>query len=349
MYTKAIICGIPFDGLKIMKSQYAGYDPHHNESFPVGAMIVYMHQSKLTQEQIESIFPDKKSHPLTVQWPIRSDVKIAEIAEIANPVLPQVTFTPSQYQNDILSDVVNTDFHVLVNALAGSGKTSTLVWLIKEMAKRGLVAGKRIIYLAFNTSIKDELSQQLVGTGVPAMTTHGFGFKALRKQFGPDIRPHNGKMARDAFVRILCNENGFPHTAEAFKNVRNLDEYKLNSAVLEMVGYVKNWAVFPTMGEHGWEFNESQKVAITGFVDEYEVEFDRQIYIIDKLVEYVVRVVIETLPDKNGALYEIDYDDMLYMPLLLNLDLGQYDLVLTDESQDFNACQILMLEKIINS
>jgi superfamily I DNA/RNA helicase len=65
------------------------------------------------------------------------------------------------------------------------------------------------------------------------------------------------------------------------------------------------------------------------------------------LIHYACRVVIENLPAQNHKMTEIDFDDMLYLPLVLSLPIPKYDLVLTDESQDFNLCQILILEKLI--
>ena len=43
----------------------------------------------------------------------------------------------------------------------------------------------------------------------------------------------------------------------------------------------------------------------------------------------------------------VDYDDMLYLPLALDLPFPKFHLVLTDESQDFNAAQELILQKLI--
>jgi superfamily I DNA/RNA helicase len=349
-YVDATICGVPVKGLKLMQSKYGGFDPHTGRKFPAGTLMAYLHQDRLTEAQKKAIFPNGRVTALTVQWPLQSgDAPAAKdgTPPKAGIVKPFVDFTPSEHQTSILDTLLNSEDHILIEALAGSGKTSTLVWLIKELAKRGMVRGRKIIYLAFNTKIKVELNEKLEGTGVSAMTTHGFGYKILKNRFGQKIEPHNGKCASNAFQRIICDDNGLRPTADGLRAARKMGEYKLRSAVLELVGYIKNWAIFPHY-DGGWGFSKEQEAAIAEFVTLYGIEYPAADYRIDQLVQYAIRVVLHNLPDPAQAtLSEVDFDDMLYLPLALNLPFPKYDLVLTDESQDFNDCQILMLDRLI--
>lgn len=44
--------------------------------------------------------------------------------------------------------------------------------------------------------------------------------------------------------------------------------------------------------------------------------------------------------------YEYDFEDMIWLPLILDLEIQCYDWILIDEAQDLNPCQIKLLEKV---
>jgi superfamily I DNA/RNA helicase len=348
----AVVCGVEVKGMVLMTSKYDGFDPHTCTRFKVGDQIAFKNKTDLTQEQKEKIFPNGKVYNLTVQWPLKPSSKFPESQIVENtidsyvppsPFIPKpVSFKPSEYQEDIFQTLLNSKDHILIEALAGSGKTSTLVWLIQELSNRKMTQNMRIIYLAFNKSIQEELAEKLQGTGVPAQTTHAFGLGLLKKRFGPQINIDNNKTS-ETFTKILCDENGFRYSAEAFKAVRKTEEYKLRSPVLEMVSYIKNWGIFP---DSNGVFNNDDLANIYQLIDMYEVEFDSIKFTDEQLVNYSSRVVSAGIPKAGESIGEISFDDMLYLPLCLNLPFPKYDLVLTDESQDFNALQIGLIEKL---
>jgi superfamily I DNA/RNA helicase len=363
-----VVKGCVVKGLRLMTSKWGGFDILAGEKFGAGVQIAFLHADHLSPEQKQTIYPNGKVYNLTIQWPLKQE-KVLTSATIApvpdflkseepkkeQPKPKQTPFKPNKYQDAILSATVNGGNlfspnapHVLIEALAGTGKTSTLVWLVNELAARKLVQGKRIIYLAFNRSIAEELNERLAGTGVPAQTTHAFGFGLIKQRFGKEIKPYNGRCAGDAFMKIVCDDNGLRYNAESFKLARKSPEYELRPAVLELVGYIKSWAIFPKF-DGVWGFAKDQEETIGELVGMYEIEYPTATFTERDLVQYAMRVVIANLPDATGHLTEIDYDDMLYLPLCMNLPVPRYDLVLTDESQDFNACQILLLEKLIRA
>lgn len=341
MNVNATICGVKLHGLKVMNSKFDGYDLHTGKRFKAGEQIAYLHSSKLTLKESKALFPDEKISSISVCWPLGNMV----VMEQQN--LPFVTsFTPNENQEQILATLLDSENHILIKAFAGTGKTSTLVWLVHELSKRGLTNNKKIIYLAFNKSIQEELAERLAETGVPALTTHAFGFQAIKKVFGGDIKPTNGKCASDTFLKLVCDENGLPNTVVGFRNAKQTEEYSLRSAVMELVGYIKSWAICPLFCNNCWQFSNEQKEAVFELIKMYEIELPNEMSP-EELVKYACNVVTINLPINHNSLVQIDYDDMLYFPLVFNLNLPKYDLVLTDESQDFNRCQIIVLEKLI--
>ncbi len=363
------IKGCVVKGLRLMTSKYGGFDILAGKKFGPGGQIAFLHADRLTEDQKKVLYPNGKIYNLTIQWPLKSEtpkepmyvppvpdfLQSEDKSEEKYSPKKQTPFTPNKYQQAILQATLNNGNlfspdapHVLIEALAGTGKTSTLVWLINELASQNLVQGKKVIYLAFNKSIQEELSERLEGTGVPAQTTHSFGFQLLKARYGKDIKPQNGRCAADAFLKIVCDDNGMRYNAESFKMARKAPEYELRSAVLELVGYIKSWAIFPKFDNY-WQFSKEQEELIGELVRMYEIEYPTMTFTEKNVVEYAVRVIIMNLPDQASRLAELDFDDMLYLPLCLNLPIPKYDLVMTDESQDFNACQILLLEKLIQS
>ena len=67
---------------------------------------------------------------------------------------------------------------VLCPAVAGSGKTHTLVELAKQMP---IQSG---IYLAYNKSISDEAAIKFKGTPIQCLTIHAMAYRAVVKQYG---------------------------------------------------------------------------------------------------------------------------------------------------------------------
>lgn len=82
----------------------------------------------------------------------------------------------SEYQKAIFSEVANGTSNIVVNAVAGSGKTFTIVNAAKQLA----LPQSDVLFLAFNKSIVTELEGKLFGVA-EVKTTHSFGMSVISK------------------------------------------------------------------------------------------------------------------------------------------------------------------------
>lgn len=121
----------------------------------------------------------------------------------------------SKYQSAIFSEVATGQGHVVVEALAGSGKTSTIVEALKYIA-----AGMTALLCAFNRKIADELARR-APKGVDVKTLHSLGFAAVRAAWG------NVRVDNDRVEKML--RAGFPRAS-----------YADRAAVAKLVGLSKN-------------------------------------------------------------------------------------------------------------
>lgn len=80
---------------------------------------------------------------------------------------------PTEEQKDII-DAVMEGADVVVGALAGTGKTSTLVSLARRLKRED--RGRKVIYLAFNKSAAQDARRRFKGTTVQVMTMDALSY-----------------------------------------------------------------------------------------------------------------------------------------------------------------------------
>ena len=217
--------------------------------------------------------------------------------------------------------------HLIVEARAGTGKTTTLIEGLKRM--RGIETritpsdqqaaiwdamaeskdAKTICFVAFNKSIATEL-QARVPAGCEAMTMHSMGFKAVNKL-------GRFRVSEYRVQDLLAKELGVDS-----RELRK-EQPVLLGAVKELVGLCKvNLKSEPTPGD------------LSDLAENYGVELNGSRAQVFDLVPKILARCRD--PFADGC---IDFDDMIWLPVVLNLPLFRYDLLLVDEAQDLNRCQ----------
>jgi superfamily I DNA/RNA helicase len=103
----------------------------------------------------------------------------------------------SEYQSNIFAAIAEGKDNIVVSAVPGSGKTTTITEALYH-----LPPGLNTLFLAFNKSIATELSAR-VPEGVECRTTHAMGLKIITNAFGKiDIDNDKGMRISQALVGV---------------------------------------------------------------------------------------------------------------------------------------------------
>jgi DNA helicase-2/ATP-dependent DNA helicase PcrA len=216
-------------------------------------------------------------------------------------------FKPSKYQQALFDEITNTNNNILVSAVAGSGKTTSIVESLKLIPKT-----KDVIFLAFNKSIVNELTER-VPKHVEVSTIHSFGCKTLFRHYGKISISEDKlyslaiKMSKD--WNIPKSENLFAYCYR----VRQLCDIMRQTLCTE---------------------NEDEI---------FQLSLRYNIDVMYNEIEHAIKVVEKS----NKNLESIDFVDMIYQLARKNLKTKRYDYVFIDEVQDLNRAQQQIVKKLI--
>lgn len=247
-------------------------------------------------------------------------------------------FIPSPEQQAIFDAVLTTDGNLAINALAGTGKTTTLV----ELARK-LPAGTKL-FCAFNKDIVADLEKRLGGTGMIAKTFHAIGLAALKANIGKDVKIDDGKYRKlvsdwseTSFqLRSAINDAISSGNVDATFNDLSKGAIKMGTEILR---FLRLRLVDP-----------NDLDGIRGIIRKYALDDDIE------GVEEIASLVIGKVPDwmkqaesMTRELKTIDFTDMIYWGVVWKLPIQKYAWVFVDEAQDLSPMQREMVRRTIAS
>lgn len=241
-------------------------------------------------------------------------------------------FKPSKFQEDIFNFILNDNRNLVISAVAGSGKTTTLLKALEIIPE-----DKSVLFLAFNVSIADELKQRIPKdkTNITVNTVHSFGMSTLMKSIYPEV---NIKKYREILQSIVDFKNG--------ENLNNIKLYEFNEEQQKYVNEITK--LIPDLNENK-DFLKNV-VELCNLSRLNLVNFEIKPIGVGEINKIATKYSIDNLDNEStvawflakiGLQYhkKIDYSDMVSMPIILNFEPNKYDFVFVDESQDLNSCQ----------
>ncbi|HEU4325715.1 MAG TPA: UvrD-helicase domain-containing protein, partial [Roseiflexaceae bacterium] len=239
--------------------------------------------------------------------PTALEPSTAEDAQILARLSPG--FQPSRYQLGLFRFVLSGQGDGLVSAVAGSGKTTSLVEAARLIDTPGL-------FLAFNKHIADELSSRLRGTTMVARTIHSVGHGCVTRHLeGKKIRIDDRKYQKIAktFGQSIVRSPGEQQQA-AIRNLTELSRF----ARLTLT-------------------DPADRPELEQMIQHYGIELDQA------LLPLLLAALPELLREGEALARQqglIDYTDQLYLPYRWQLQPAQLPFVLVDECQDLSAAQL---------
>jgi len=238
-----------------------------------------------------------------------------------------MSFTPSKHQQDIFDFIKNESGNMVINAVAGSGKTTTIIKSLDYVDKN-----LDVLFLAFNKSIKKEIDSRLKSNGynnVDVNTSHGYGYSTIVSNFDCEVALDNSKYKK------LLNDLISSAIAEDYLI---LDKYELSDENKKLSERFK--LSFDNPQDKEMFFNNALSLVnlIRLYVSDNEETLNE---IIDKydivLTSEELSLTIDLLMIGQSIKRIIDFTDMVYYPTLYNLETTKYDLVYLDECFPYNS------------
>lgn len=205
--------------------------------------------------------------------------------------------------------IISSKENLVINAVAGSGKTTTLIAYAKSRP-----AQANILYMAFNKSVKMEAEQRFKNEGlhnVKVETAHSLAYKSTVFKYGYEVNS-NGYSASEIVQMLNISSSGDRHS-----------EYVLANHVLKFAAYFCN--------------SDAQKVSDLDYSllikDEKAREFVLEFYA--SLLQYT-RVFLAKMYKAEIAITH----DFYLKRFQLDQPRLRYDYILFDEGQDASPAML---------
>lgn len=218
----------------------------------------------------------------------------------------------SVYQLAVFNEIENGTGSVIIDAKAGSGKTTTIL----EACGR-LPSSSAILFLAFNVDIVKVLKNKLPSS-VACSTFNSCGWRAWLKYTGKKFMKVEPKKTQKIIWDYFSDE----------------DQVLYGAFVNKMVALAKSSGLTPNdSDEKWWSVQDHHGVMLSS----EDGDYDRAMLLSKKTLD-------KSIEQANVI---CDFDDQIYMPWLRKATFEKYDTLFIDESQDTNSVQKELLARML--
>ncbi len=235
------------------------------------------------------------------------------------------TWTPTAEQQAIYDEFATGASNVIIDAYAGTGKTTTVTTGVRFAPERN------ILFTCFNKKIEVEGNCKLAELGITTakfQTLHSCGARAVYKfwegvHVADDRRGESPWARKDGLTDAVCS-GAVP------------DEIKKLVGKLHTLGR--------EMVPHATQAQELYDIAVR-----FECEPDQQweafkydtLYVCQKAIE-----AMELAASKKPADGLIDFSDMIFLPVRNGWLAPTFDMVIVDEYQDLTTAKLEMAQRL---
>lgn len=229
-----------------------------------------------------------------------------------------VAMKPTDEQQQCI-DAFLTGENLVVRALSGTGKSSTLKMMAQNSTRKG-------VYLAFNKKTADEASLSFPNSAV-CKTVHSVAYWAISRRWGPALK------TRLAAPRLSIGKQ------MSILKIQDEDWLELNGDLRFSPSTLVRLAMDTVQNfcYSGDELPNSKHVPNVPKIDSWDDQ--------DRLADVIVPLALRAwadLSNKSGKL-KLSHDAYLKLYSLSNPTLP-FDYILVDEFQDTNSCVLGLLK-----
>jgi DNA helicase II / ATP-dependent DNA helicase PcrA len=240
-------------------------------------------------------------------------------------------FIPSALQQAFFDEAENGTQSVNLIAVAGSGKSTTCIRTLPKFGRDKNVVmlsfGNRIVRdlkVKFN-ELQDELGQKF--PNVRIQTFHSSGNSALMFYYrGRRITPKEvDKFKLQTLVQQKMKEE---------------DQFLYGKFVCDLVSYAKGAGIgIPSICGNDEQYYYD-------IIEHHDMMLEREEAKLDRAVHLARALLVASYKaGRDEGWY--DFDDMIYLPLAMDLRFFQQDVIICDEAQDTNPVRMEMLKRML--
>jgi superfamily I DNA/RNA helicase len=220
---------------------------------------------------------------------------------------------PSRYQQKILDWIRTSTGNATCNAVAGSGKSTTLYLAAQELLKTG-ISPSQIKIIVFGKTNADDLIRKFGSQWQNSISTlHSIGWTILKAHLGIGRGTIDEKK-----YRTIARSWGYigKHGLKKQGVLENEGDFLQILNLLRMNNACPNSFSIRAIAEHhGMIINDYEKLAIA------------------------IQSTLEIGIDQAKYRHIFDFTDQIWLPVYWNAQAPQRKFVMVDESQDLNTCQ----------
>jgi DNA helicase II / ATP-dependent DNA helicase PcrA len=216
----------------------------------------------------------------------------------------------SEQQERFWSELLSGDGHVVLQARAGTGKSTSCregMWRLVEVEP-----DCRMAYVAFNRAIADDF-QPNIPSSATASTMHSFGRSAILKAF-----PDAGEVSKNKAYDI----------ADTLVPRRDFKTRRAKLAAVRIARACKSQLL------DGKDPASLERLAACQGIDLRDAR------------TFILNLVPRILEKCRAQPSVYDFDDMIWLPVVLDLPFDHYHVVFVDEAQDLDPAQHALVRRL---
>lgn len=221
------------------------------------------------------------------------------------------TFKPSKYQQAIYDFIANGNGNAVVGAVAGSGKSTTIVNALNIIPSH-----KTKVFLAFNKAIVEELKKKVTAPNTTVQTLHSAGFSAM-------MRTYKSKLDTYKYTNFL-KDSLYLLSETVSVDTPNDEVSAFKSRVLKLLDLSRAGLL-----------NNADDIVDCAMAHDIDLSGDE------------AEVVLKLMQWGIDQVTKIDFADMIWITVMKNLRVQTYDWVMVDECQDLSPMQNKLFQMMV--